>query len=607
MTATQDKPMQTPNAPLNVKEQLEASVNRFWTSVTSNNKGNDGGLVTNGAIKVPGIPVGLFAKRSSSRDEHEAQNHTTSCNHPNGIQFMLNTMFSSCTTGGHDLDTDSNNGSEDAPSLLQEVQRSRTELTTALTTSSSRGETSAPVPVTPSPLHQQKSKQVSAVKAAIQESSKNLFKNNHEIAQEAIHRLRQQHQLDQSEQLVTNSLYDSEVAVDAERCSLLSTRSSMFSNNNSTLSFNPSTLSNNRTLSTFQDSAQEKTSQSRKTALQKLISNRANKRDAKIPANANMKPSTNNHNKNQEHSFFPASKPKDVPRTTRKERRIREKLKRNKGVPKEVTPTSPIRMLRSRNNQRQKQLLNSTISSEDKLFNNDFNAQCEAYGNQEAEKSWDMNDDGISDISQLTVDRMVRAISQHLRVFPEEAELLNRIHSDLTDPAPVKGNSEDLFPMLGGDVAGFSRMVTPPRGGVSQATKGMSPALLTRNFGSVGTRSFFTKTTHSTQTNDFANAWKVDEQNFWDSEVANENKFNPWKGTNESSPGTFKLKKRNQKRCESSTITTATTPTTLFSSPHSPPSFFCRQHEESQEISFTDHDKLMDNLVKQTELQMAEI
>eukprot|EP00531_Pseudo-nitzschia_arenysensis_P001481 CAMPEP_0116127060 /NCGR_PEP_ID=MMETSP0329-20121206/6647_1 /TAXON_ID=697910 /ORGANISM="Pseudo-nitzschia arenysensis, Strain B593" /LENGTH=562 /DNA_ID=CAMNT_0003621151 /DNA_START=509 /DNA_END=2197 /DNA_ORIENTATION=+ len=562
MASTQDKPSQAPNAPLNVKEQLEATATRFWTSVT---KGNEGGEGTDG-VKVPGVPVGLFAKKSPSNDGDE-QKETKQ----NSFQFIVNTMFSSCTTGGNNFDTLSQDGS--VPSLLKQANRSKTVATTALTPSpSGAGDSSSPEKVTPSPLHQQKTG--SAVKTAIQETSKTLFKNNHDVAQEAIFRLREQHRLGKSEKLVTDSLYESEMAVDTERASLISTRSSMFSP--STLSMNPSTLSNNRTLSTFQDSERQA---SRKASLQKLISNRA-KKNAKIPA------------KRQELSFFPASKPKD----TRKDKRMKEKLKRNKGVPKEVTPTSPMRMLRSRNNERQKHLLNKTADSEEQLFSDDFNAQCEA--NENVDDSWDIENDGISDITQSTVDRMVRAISQHLRVFPEEAETLNRIHSDMTDPAPKKGASSDHF-LSGGGVAGFGRIVTPPRG--QKSTK-MAPDILNRTFGSVGTKSFFTKTTQSTQTNDFANVWKIDEQRFWDSEVAKESKQDLVKP---KSPGKLTVVKKS-KRLDSSTITTATTPTTLFTSPHSP-SFFNNPADQSQEMMFTDHDKLMDNLVKQTELEMAEI
>lgn len=501
MASTQDKPTQAPTIPLNVKEQLEATASRFWTTVTK--KDGEGIVPFSKAALVP-------------NDDVDDATNRTSCNNPNGIQVMINTMFASCTMGNN-FDTDSLGSN---PSLLKNSDLSRTVNTSALTPSSSNGETSSPTRVTPSPLHQKPS----GVKAELLESSKALFKSNHEIAQEAIHRLRKQHQLEQSEKLVSNSLYESEAAVDVERYSLVSARSSMFSGNPSTLSFNPSTLTNNRTLSTFD--AEE--SQVRKASLQKLLADRAKQ-------NEKQKPDVY---KFQEHSFFPASSP-DAPGKTRKEKRVREKIMRNKGVPKEVTSASPMRMLKNRNNDRQKHLLNSTPNSKNSLFTDDFNAQCEASAND----SWDIENDGISDITQSTVDRMVLALAQHVRVFPEEAAALNRIHSDVTDPAPKKSalrkiqetQADYSFPILSGN-PGFSTSKQ-------------------RTYGSTGTQSFFTKATHSTATMDFAKTWKIDEQKFWDSEVAKE----------------FKTPTK-QRRNESSTITTATTPTTLFT--QTPPSFF---------------------------------
>ena len=104
MTATQQKSMQSPTSPLNVKEQLEATATRFWTSVT---KGNDGGIVADvGAIKVPGVPVGLFSKRSDSNDDEEGHKNPT-CNQHNSLQFIVTSMFSSCTTGANAFENDS--------------------------------------------------------------------------------------------------------------------------------------------------------------------------------------------------------------------------------------------------------------------------------------------------------------------------------------------------------------------------------------------------------------------------------------------------------------------------------------------------------------------
>ena len=685
MTDAQHK---APASPLKVKEQLEATASRFWTSVTmaNNNNNNNKGPTTNDAL---GIPMGLFTKKSFGSSEEAQNNGHGPCHipQPNSLKLVLNTMFSSCTTGrdNTNFETDSHCDGSTVPSLLQHASHSRTAATTALTPtnsrsfSSSRGETSAPGPVTPSPLHKQQpnetqsqtqhQKQVAAVKT--------LFKNNHDIAQEAIHRLRQQHQREQIEKVIVanNSLnYESsEVAVDTERDhsvfshSILSKNPSLLSANApSTLSMGPSTLaSNNRTVSSSllepQAQAQAKQplhhqSQSRRSSLQKLISNRSVKKTAKM---ASEKTPVRTAAHQGHHSFFPASKPKDLLKTTtnkeqqqqqQQQQRLKKKLRRNKGVPKEVaTPASPMRRtLKHRNMQRQKQILNGSNHGDDVFFGTG--------DEQDANDSWDMNDDGISDITHATVDRMVFAISQHLRVFPEEAETLNRVHSDVTDPVPKRGatkkkihtgdntnttSSDQLFPMIGGDVAGFSKIVTPPRGGggYSPVKKGMSPGLFTRNIGSVGTRSFFTKTTQSTLSQDFANAWKVDEQRFWDTEVAKEShkEFDkPKNHTNTNngdsndhgvinkcpkSPGQMMVikHKRTKQRygtahTTTSTITTAKSfQTASFGAPQSPLSLFRQQAQAqhpnfeehtSREVFLSEHDLLMDSMVLQNEAEI---
>jgi hypothetical protein len=674
---------EAPASPLNVKEQLEATASRFWTSVTMANNKNNNNNNNNGATNnndAPGIPMGLFTKKSFGSAQDAQKNGHGPCHvtQANSLKLVLNTMFSSCTTGGDDnahFETDSHCDGSTVPSLLQHASHSRTAVTTALTPThsssfSSRGETSAPAPVTPSPLHKhqhqpnqtqsQHQKHVAAVKT--------LFRNNHDIAQEAIHRLRQQHQRHQIEKVIiaNNSLYNesSEVAVDTERDhsvfshSILSKNPSLLSTNApSTLSMGPSTLASyNRTVSSSllepgQAQAQAKQpqhhpSQSRKSSLQKLISNRSVKKTAKMAMETTP---VRTAAQKELHSFFPVSKPQDLlgkPTTSEEQKqRLKKKLRRNKGVPKEVaTPSSTMRRtLKNRNTQRQKQILNGGNHGDDVFFGTDTDAS------RDANDSWDMDDDGISAITQTTVDRVVLAISKHLRVFPEEAETLNRVHSDVTDPAPKRGatkkkihtcdnssntntaSSDQLVPMIGADVAGFSRIVTPPRL-YSPVKKGMSPGLLTRNIGSVGTRSFFTKTTQSTQSQDFADAWKIDEQRFWDTEVAKE--FDKFKNNGNSnhhgvakkcpqSPGqmmVFKHKQTKQRygtaHTTASTITTAkSSQTASFGSPQSPLSLFHQQQQEqhnfeehlSREVFLSEHDLLMDSIVLQNAAEMAEI
>lgn len=609
MTAAQHKQMQgQPASPFNVKGQLEATANRFWTSVSMANKNNDVGDIPEGAIKIPGVPVGIYKETSSTSIEEEEKK--TPCNHKSSFQFIVNSMFLSCTTGGNDFDVDSNDGSA-PPSLLKHATRPRTVTTsvitpTSITPTSSNGESSTAELVTPLPLH--KLKPLSAVKTAIQGSSKNLFKNNHEIAQEAIQHLRQQHQRDHADKIVNDSLHDSEQALDTDlEDSLITRNPSLLSNNPSTLSVNHSLLSNNRTITSsmmLQESGQVKQqSQPRMSSLKNLISSGAGKTNAKAAKNPTGRAPLRSH---QEHSFFPASKPRDPPGDTRQEIRLRDKLRRRKGVPKEVTSKSPIR-LKNRNTNRQKQILNRTNT--DDLFAG-LKADGESDENRGTNDSWDMGNDGISDITQSTVDRMTLAIAKHVRVFPEEAVALNRVRSDRTDPAPkqrpgndtsTNNNEDQFFPIMpGGDVAGFTRTFTPPRG-VGIATKGMTPPSFTRNHGSTGMHSFCTKTTQSTNTNDFANAWKIDEQNFWETEVFHDtkkdifiNKSTSLKSSNRNMA--IKHPKRNGASTTATSIATmATTPTTSFSLPKSPPS---SRFVRAREMFLTDNEKLMDNMVR---------
>lgn len=642
MTAAPHKRMQPPASPLNVKKQLEATANRFWTSVTMNDKTIDDGIVEEKKMEAPGVSVGPCGSGGKKQS-----------NQQNPLQLILTTMFGSCTTGGN-YDTDSVDGAEPVPSLLEHASHSRVVLTKTITTSRSRsrGDTSTIPEVTPSPIHEQRS--ASAVKSAIQESSKNLFKNDRDKAEEAIQRLRLQHQLDHSERMVNESLNGSElkedITVHSKNPSLLSNPPSLLSKNPSLLSGNPSTLgstlSNNRTVSsvnhgtitssmhiragtvsssmhnragtvassmhnrtvassTIQEPVQAKQQQqSRKSSLQKFISPRTNKKNVKTSSSKNATGKAPVRTR-QDHSFFPASKPKDGPAKSRRGDPRKNKLRRNKGVPKVVRPVSP---LKTRNTHRQKQILNST-NGEGKFFT-DF-VEGKESENRDADESWDIENDGVSDITQVTVDRMVRAISQHVKVFPEEAENLNRIHSDVTDPAPTPGtllrDDNDLvepqfFPMPGGDVAGFK--ISPPRG--RGRPKGMSPPRFARNIGSMD-NSFFTGTTQSTQTNDFANAWRIDEQKFWDKEVEKEASKNLVKFDNNNvfkSPSRMVISKT-RRGGATSTYTSTTTATTSFSSPKSRNSRFVHTHDDfaGQDFGLTNEDKLLlQNAVETAEI-----
>mmetsp|Transcript_6536 Transcript_6536/g.13890 ORF Transcript_6536/g.13890 Transcript_6536/m.13890 type:complete len:636 (+) Transcript_6536:715-2622(+) len=614
----------TPNQPLNVKEQLEATATRFWSSVTMKDESST--RTPAESIKVPGVPVGLFSKSDNSEEHTKKRSFHTA---PNSLQQVMNAMFSSCTAMGAQFNEE---GSLHEESGIQKtkVPRSRTGPTPSITPSSN-----AEV-VTPSPQRQQTPlpRPSASARSALQETSKNIFKNNHEIAEEAIKHLRQQQYRENTTQMIVanDSVFESEVAVDMERETFLR------SNTNNLLK----TALEPKLLDQKQKDPQSRNPFRPKPITTTTTTTTTNTSKAKMEGNLPSPIAPFRSRKG--HSFFPASKPRDPPGATRQEQRAREKKERIKGVPKEVEKaTKPLRIFKKRNKHHQKRTLNNVPGSKgagsDGAESDDTDSQ--------TKRSWDIDNDGISDITQATVDRMMFAIEQQLLVFPEEADNFNRIHSDLTDQAPVgwtnsendsetnltnpnialsvgPSDTQDFFPMLGGTVAGFNdfrRVVTPPRGGDSPG-KAMSPSLFTRNAGSLGTRSFFTKTTHSTQTTNFASAWRKDEQQFWDTEVAKEqgkpeqashsrsrSRSKSTKGKKTSvSPGgkswvKFHKNRRSGGTAATTSITTATTPSPKHARKYQ------QLHEDhtSREVSFTDHDRLMDNLILQTEVEMAEI
>jgi hypothetical protein len=122
---------------------------------------------------------------------------------------------------------------------------------------------------------------------------------------------------------------------------------------------------------------------------------------------------------------------------------------------------------------------------------------------------FDIEDDGVSVITQDTVDEMMRKSEQQQKVFPGKF-LLNRVYSDDTDPVnpslgPAKKQSVSKADDIANDIYTEGRNMSPPQ--------------LTRQNISSETRSIITKTTNSSQTDDFSE-WKQKEQHYWDSQVA---------------------------------------------------------------------------------------
>jgi DNA-directed RNA polymerase specialized sigma24 family protein len=121
-------------------------------------------------------------------------------------------------------------------------------------------------------------------------------------------------------------------------------------------------------------------------------------------------------------------------------------------------------------------------------------------------------DDGVSAISQDTLEQMAR-------VYPGESEFLERVHSDVTqDPVDTPDES-------------WMHTVNPNRQGspFRQGQRISSPLRFTRQGrsgeGTINTKhsrqTIGTKSTMSTQTHEFASAFRKDEQKFWQ-DVVNE-------------------------------------------------------------------------------------
>ena len=113
-------------------------------------------------------------------------------------------------------------------------------------------------------------------------------------------------------------------------------------------------------------------------------------------------------------------------------------------------------------------------------------------------------DDGISAISAQTLEEMAR-------IYELDETLINRVHSDVTqDPAePAAENWKSAYPSNASPRRNGSKMgpLHFTRTGRSHGTHGTQR--------SKGTRSIYTKSTLSTQTTEFANAWRRDEQKYW--------------------------------------------------------------------------------------------
>ena len=132
--------------------------------------------------------------------------------------------------------------------------------------------------------------------------------------------------------------------------------------------------------------------------------------------------------------------------------------------------------------------------------------------------SFDFDDDGVSIITQHTVDVMVQVMEKEDPTVP----YIQRVFSDCTDPVDIQfaqWNDANT------SAVESSQDATTPSTLTIQTSS--SPPRFSRETRSTGAHSFFTKTSQSTETEDIHSVWKKEEQQYWASLVENERKETP--------------------------------------------------------------------------------
>jgi hypothetical protein len=418
LTMTMSRPEST-TSPLAVKEQFEASANRFWSSVRN--------LNIEDAMK--GNSSHSRLKRSSSTDSQAA-----TVVHAVSFQSVIHAMFGSCTTGvsseGHqNRQSMSTSGSSIAPAFSREESHTEPHLRRSfpLEFSDSSGISEHPKAALP------KIRNVRPVTSAPVAPRIDFLQDNRDRAEEAVLHLREQ-QIQQ--RLILQHGWQH---------------------------------------------------QSRQNEYERIISCRAvvaKSSTGNVQCTDNKQAtSTNPSRPVKDHpSFFPVSKPnngRDPPGVLH--------AVNGPPIPREVS-SSPRRHADD-NGIPVEATVHPVTGQGDDIF--------------------DFDDDGVSVITQETVDELMRQLEQQQKDFPQNS-LLNRVYSDDTDP--VNQSFEHLKKNTGSQASNYINDFTPEG-------RHMSPPRLTRQNLSSETRSFFTKTTSSSQTDDFSE-WKQEEQHYWDSQVA---------------------------------------------------------------------------------------
>lgn len=236
-----------------------------------------------------------------------------------------------------------------------------------------------------------------------------------------------------------------------------------------------------------QDLEHQQQQHQRQKEYERIVSNRA-LQSKSLQHKTEGTPQESPNLPSKEHpSFFPASKP-----TTGRDPPGALRTTTNPAVPKEVS--SPARRGCAREN--------------------GVPAVATAYQTKDSgpdDDIFDFDGDGVSVITQETVDEMMRQLELQQKDFPNNF-LLYRVYSDDTDPV------DQSFGHLNKGSTRGEVSIDELNNFLSEG-RYMSPPRLTRQNRSSETRSLFTKTTNSSHSDDFS-AWKEEEQRYWNSQVA---------------------------------------------------------------------------------------
>jgi hypothetical protein len=556
-----------PHSPLTVKEQFEASATRFWSTVTSLNLEE---------------PAKHGCVESSAHHPSDAERAVS-------IHSVLHAVFGSCTAGSTYEGQPHNR-----PPAKHAANHSN-----PITPSSSRGGGTTLELVGPPDATRTTSGSSEAdhrigkkFRSSSSSSRKKFFADSHDRAEEAVLHLREQ-QLHHQQQLDVKQQHHEE-------------------------------QQQQQTPPERERHCDARHVQDRKAKPDppEVVPRRKSPFQTRTPNHKKTRPTSGI----EHHAFFPASNPQTTklhpPSKPAVPKEVASPARKPRGKTSDAPPTHTSPPLRN---------VESTSAQNDK-DNDDVSY-------------FDFEDDGVSMITQETIDEMVLALEQEQILFPD-APVLNRVYSDVTDRIDASfadwketlnlsvmssTANTSLFPMIEGRTPQEQLDFTGQCGDriSSRFAAGMSPPRLTRQGQSSGTRSFFTKTTHSTQTDDFACAWKRDEQQYWDSLVKEETtpgvgntRSNP-SATSPTSPSRYSKLRRMRDKVKrelfnrpgtlphlypnKGTISSVGNSGTTAATTGTGSADYGHTCSSDDEVCRAVHDRLMDAMIQQNEEEMGEI